>query len=87
MKLTFTADWTQPTADTDRLAIAGYTAVIEAVPATDMMGRPVTGFEFTILRDHFEIVEVGVRSDRGAARQAVEVIIALHAEALQQAAV
>lgn len=84
MKLTFTADWTNPTPETSRIEIGGYTAVIE--PGT-VDGRPVDVYEFTILRDHFEIVEVGVRPSMNKAKQAVEVIIALHAESVQQAAV
>jgi hypothetical protein len=81
MQLTLTADWTQPTVDADRLAIAGYTAVIETVPAHDHNG-PFTAFQYTVLRDHFEIVTTGACATRGAARLAVERTIAEHAETL-----
>lgn len=81
MQLTLTADWTQPTATCDRIAIAGYTAVVEAV--TTATG---TVYEFTVLRDHYEIVEVGIRRDRIAAQISVETIIANHIQKTQEEA-
>ena len=83
MNLTLTADWTNPTPGNARIAIGGYTAVIE--PGT-IDGRLVDAYEFTILRDHFEIVEVGVRTSVAKAKQAVEAIIADHVQKIQESA-
>lgn len=76
MKLTLTAEWTSPTLTASRIAIGGYTAVVEVVSSA---------YHFTVLRDHFEIVGTGDRSTRAAARDAAESMIALHAQALQAA--
>jgi hypothetical protein len=77
MQLTVTAEWTHPTPTADRIAIAGYTAVVEAV---DVPNGPSahTAYQYTVLRDHLEIVEVGHRFDRIAAHLTVERIIAEH---------
>lgn len=82
MQITVTADWTSPTPTTDRIAIAGYTAVVEAVPGWPV-GHDVV-FEYTVLRDHIEIVEVGHRVDRIAAQITVERIIAEHIQKIQE---
>lgn len=87
MKLTLTADWTQPVPGVDRIAIGGYTAVVERVLRNLFPDDVVGVYQYTVLHDHHEIVEVGQREDRNRARQAVEVIIALHAESVQEATV
>lgn len=78
MQLTVTAEWTHPTPTADRIEIAGYTAVIETTSVVDITGTVVPAYEFTVLRDHLEIVEVGHRMDRIAAQITVERIIAEH---------
>lgn len=81
MNLTVTADWTQPTPTADRIAIAGYTAVVEA-KIMGYVDSSIPVYEYTVLRDHLEIVAVGHRVDRIAAHLTVERIIAEHAQAL-----
>ncbi len=79
MKLTLTADWTFiAESRADRIAIAGYTAVIEPVQEVNFLGEEVTVFQYTVLRDHFEIVEVGSLGSRERARKDVETVIANH---------
>lgn len=87
MKLTLTADWTAPTPTTARIVIGGYTAVVETVDAQDLLGRPCVDYEFTIIRDHFEMVGYGRRNSMTAAREAVESMITLKAQAAQKKAV
>lgn len=83
VQLTVIAEWTQPTPTTDRLAIAGYTAVVEEIT---IPGDPAVGafnaYQYTVLRDHFEIVEVGKRLDRRTALGRVELVIRDHIAAL-----
>lgn len=78
MQLTVTADWTQPTPTADRIEIAGYTAVVEAVTISDGVGPDFTAYQYTVLRDHLEIVETGKRLDRATALGRVELVIAEH---------
>lgn len=82
MHLTLTADWTQPTSTATRLAIAGYTAVIDVAKGVNLLGEDAPLFEYTVLRDHFEIVETGTRTTRMAAEITVERVIAEHAQGL-----
>lgn len=86
MQLTLTADWTNPTSTASRIAIAGYTAVVDVAAGVNLLGEDVPLYEFTVLRDHFEIVEVGQRGSRVAAQEAVERIIAEHAATLSVSA-
>lgn len=83
MELTLSADWTQPTPDAIRLAIGGYTAVVQTVDTHDLMGRPVQVYEYTVLRDHLEIIGVGNRPTLAASQQIAEELIAAHAQAAQ----
>lgn len=78
MELTVTADWTQPTATVRRIDIAGYTGTIAQRPWTQLNGTDITAYEYTVLHDHREIVEVGIRLDSFAAELTVERIIAEH---------
>lgn len=73
MKLTFTADWTNPSPETSRIAIGGYTACV-TIPKPGV-------YEFTVLHDHLEIVGVGHRKSLPLAREAAESLIAMHAQA------
>ena len=83
MQLTVTADWTQPTPTVDRIAIAGYTAAVAAVPGWPV-GQEVV-YEYTIWRGDFEIVVEGHRTTREAAIVTVENAIVDHIQQTQEA--
>lgn len=83
MKLTLTAPWTQPAPGVDRLAIGGYTAVVERVLRNLFPGDVVGVYQYTVLHDHFAIIAQGHRQDRSGARLAVEDVIRNHAQSAQ----
>lgn len=82
MQITLSASWTQPADGVKRIQIAGYTAVIEESSTTNLVGEIVPAYEYTILRDHFEIVATGLRTCAVAAEITVEETIAEHAQSL-----
>jgi len=79
MELTLRADWREAddivikrTADYRQLVlrIAGYSAAVEQMDGV---------WQYTVLHDHLEVVEVGQRTTLAAAKVAAEVLIGTHA--------
>lgn len=81
MNINVSADWNFVDTNTKhvagykghRIAIAGYTAVVEEIMPKHWTGDSI--FEFTVLKDHTTIVVRGHRGTLGGAKNAAEMAI------------